>query len=75
MYTCICVIKRTCCLHFQTFVYENNLYYQSDPLSAPVRLTASGNITVTNGVPDWLYEGNVTNERHTGYTYSSTSRC
>lgn len=42
----------------QTFVYDNNLYYQSDPMTIPTKMTESGRLkTVFNGIPDWLYEG------------------
>ncbi|KAI0215541.1 Dipeptidyl aminopeptidase-like protein 6 [Lamellibrachia satsuma] len=42
--------------HSLTFVYENNLYYQSSPWTTPTRITTSGKKTIFNGVPDWVYE-------------------
>ena len=45
---------------FQSFVYENNLYYQSSPSSDYDKLTTDGDATyIFNGVPDWLYEGEI----------------
>ena len=42
----------------QSFVYDNNLYYQASPAVRPVQVTTSGDLLyVFNGVPDWLYEG------------------
>ncbi|KAK2174164.1 hypothetical protein NP493_821g01037 [Ridgeia piscesae] len=43
--------------HSLTFVYDNNLFYQSSPRTTPTRVTTSGKKTVVfNGVPDWVYE-------------------
>ena len=45
---------------FQSFVLENNLYYQASPSSDYVKLTTDGDPTnIFNGVPDWLYEGGI----------------
>uniref|UniRef100_A0A914QFG2 Dipeptidylpeptidase IV N-terminal domain-containing protein n=1 Tax=Panagrolaimus davidi TaxID=227884 RepID=A0A914QFG2_9BILA len=39
------------------FVHENNIYYQNGPGTKEVKqITTSGNISVLNGVADWLYE-------------------
>jgi len=40
----------------QTFVYENNIYFQKNPFMTPVRLTDDHSPLVRNGVADWLYE-------------------
>ncbi|KAJ8265511.1 hypothetical protein COCON_G00146100 [Conger conger] len=38
------------------FVYDNNIYYQSEVSSGPLRLTSSGRQgLVVNGVTDWIY--------------------
>ena len=45
-------------LHSQTFVYEEDVYYQASPYSDPVRLTTSGEQPgVRNGVPYWNDRG------------------
>ena len=44
-------------MFLQTFVYDNDLYYQPSPFTPPRRLTQSGNSTLRNGIADWLYEG------------------
>ena len=42
----------------QTFVYNNNLYFQRNPFTTPVQVTNNnGNKYVYNGISDWLYEG------------------
>ena len=41
----------------QSFVHQNNLYYQPGPEADPVEVTRSGNETTINGVANWLYEG------------------
>lgn len=48
-----------CCLFFlQVYIFENNIYYQSDVKSNSLRLTSSGKEGVVyNGIADWLYEG------------------
>lgn len=39
------------------YVYENNIYYKSTATSEdPITITSTANF-VTNGVPDWVYEG------------------
>jgi len=51
-----------------SFVYMNNLYYQSDPNSDPVQVTFDGKAEdVFNGISDWLYEEDVLGERVTHY--------
>ncbi|KAG7248552.1 hypothetical protein CRUP_016514, partial [Coryphaenoides rupestris] len=43
------------------YIFENNIYYQSDVQSNSLRLTSSGKEGVIfNGIADWLYE-----DRHT----------
>lgn len=40
------------------FVYHNDLYYKPKAKLSPVyRLTSSGSNIVSNGLPDWLYQG------------------
>lgn len=40
------------------YIFENNIYYQSDVRSNSLRLTSSGKEGVIyNGIADWLYEG------------------
>ncbi|XP_036423994.1 inactive dipeptidyl peptidase 10-like [Colossoma macropomum] len=42
------------------YIFENNIYYQSDVKSSSLRLTSSGRDgLVFNGIPDWLYEEEV----------------
>ncbi|CAL8383695.1 unnamed protein product [Arctogadus glacialis] len=39
------------------YIFENNIYYQSDVQSNSLRLTSSGKEGVIfNGIADWLYE-------------------
>uniref|UniRef100_A0A673HID4 Inactive dipeptidyl peptidase 10-like n=1 Tax=Sinocyclocheilus rhinocerous TaxID=307959 RepID=A0A673HID4_9TELE len=41
----------------QVYIFENNIYYQSDVRSNSLRLTSSGKEGVIyNGIADWLYE-------------------
>lgn len=45
-------------LFLQTFVSENNLYYQQDPFTTCTQVTSSGIVgEIYNGITDWLYEG------------------
>ena len=47
---------RWCAL--QTFVYNNNLYFQLNPFTTPVQVTDNrGEKYLYNGIADWLYEG------------------
>ena len=42
----------------QTFVYNNDLYFQPNPFTTPVQVTDNkGQKYVYNGICDWLYEG------------------
>uniref|UniRef100_F6X7S8 Dipeptidyl-peptidase 10 (inactive) n=1 Tax=Xenopus tropicalis TaxID=8364 RepID=F6X7S8_XENTR len=42
------------------YIFENNIYYQSDVRSSSLRLTSSGREgLVSNGIADWLYEEEV----------------
>lgn len=62
-------VKQICCFHSsciygtvfnlsQIYIFENNIYYQSDVKSNSLRLTSSGKEGVIfNGIADWLYEG------------------
>ncbi|TRZ02370.1 hypothetical protein DNTS_019012, partial [Danionella cerebrum] len=44
------------------YIFENNIYYQSDVRSNSLRLTSSGKEGVVyNGIADWLYEEEVLN--------------
>lgn len=50
------------------YIFENNIYYQTDVQSSSWRLTSSGQEGVVfNGIADWLYEGKrvSSNNRHT----------
>lgn len=48
----------TCLCFLQIYIFENNIYYQSDVKSISLRLTSSGKEEVIfNGIADWLYEG------------------
>ncbi|TSK92869.1 Inactive dipeptidyl peptidase 10 [Bagarius yarrelli] len=41
----------------EVYIFENNIYYQSDVKSNSLRLTSSGKEGVVyNGIADWLYE-------------------
>lgn len=42
----------------QIYIFENNIYYQSDVRSNSLRITSSGmEGVIFNGLSDWLYEG------------------
>ncbi|CAH4036499.1 unnamed protein product [Pieris brassicae] len=42
------------------FVYENNVYYQSNLTNEPVQISTNGKQGIIyNGVPDWVYEEEV----------------
>lgn len=44
----------------QIYIFENNIYYQSDVQSSSWRLTSSGQEAIIfNGIADWLYEGKI----------------
>ena len=46
---------------FQTFIVDNNLWYQSSPFVTPNFITDTGvDKRVFNGIADWVYEGKVT---------------
>jgi len=48
----------TCALFLQIYIFENNIFYQTDAKSNSLRLTSSGKEGVIfNGISDWLYEG------------------
>ena len=54
----ISYIVTVCALSLQIYIFENNIYYQSDVKSNSLRLTSSGKEGVIfNGIADWLYEG------------------
>lgn len=38
------------------FVHYNNLFYKASPTSDEIRITADGNPSIYNGIPDWVYE-------------------
>jgi dipeptidyl-peptidase-4 len=43
--------------HGLTFIYGNNLYYQANPFTTPVRVADNkGSKYLLNGIADWLYE-------------------
>ena len=45
-------------INFQTFVYDNDLFYQKDPFTTATRVTHTGKKKIIfNGIPDWVYEG------------------
>lgn len=52
----LCVLEMYCYV-LQSFVYENDLYYQRDPDTAPQRITSTGDKFIINGIADWMYEG------------------
>ena len=54
----ICYNFKFLIIYFQTFVYGNNLYYQSNPNTTPNIITTDGQPQrVFNAIPDWVYEG------------------
>ena len=54
----VCVSWLWCAVSLQIYIFENNIYYQSDVKSNSLRLTSSGKEGVIfNGIADWLYEG------------------
>lgn len=47
-----------CLFSPQIYIFENNIYYQSDVRSNSLRITSSGmEGVIFNGLADWLYEG------------------
>lgn len=40
------------------YVFQNNIYYRSSVNAADTFQVTSSTGTVSNGVPDWVYEGN-----------------
>lgn len=53
-------------LSLQIYIFENNIYYQSDVKSNSLRLTSSGKEGVIfNGIADWLYEGKPPSSKQT----------
>lgn len=57
---------------FQIYIFENNIYYQSDVKSNSLRLTSSGKEGVIfNGIADWLYEGEEQSHLKAEYSWSS----
>ena len=47
-----------CVVYFQTYVLDNDLYFQETPFHSPSRLTTTKlEDHVFNGIPDWVYEG------------------
>lgn len=53
-------------LSLQIYIFENNIYYQSDVKSNSLRLTSSGKEGVIfNGIADWLYEGKPSSSKQT----------
>lgn len=45
-------------LPHQIYIFENNIYYQSDARNNALRITSSGvGGVIFNGLTDWLYEG------------------
>lgn len=61
MGSCMCVrVKSVPSLSprsLQIYIFENNIYYQSDVKSNSLRITSSGMGVIFNGLADWLYEG------------------
>ncbi|KAJ0005991.1 hypothetical protein NQD34_015885 [Periophthalmus magnuspinnatus] len=52
------------------YIFENNIYYQSDVKSNSLRLTSSGKEGVIfNGIADWLYEEEIL-ETHVAHWWS-----
>lgn len=41
-------------------VYNNNIYYKKSPTDAEIQITTDGSESIYNGVPDWVYEEEVT---------------
>lgn len=57
---------------FQIYIFENNIYYQSDVKSNSLRLTSSGKEGVIfNGIADWLYEGEEQSHLKAEYSWGS----
>jgi dipeptidyl-peptidase 4 len=42
--------------HGLIFVFQNNIFYKSNPTVEPVQITFDGDRSTYNGVPDWVYE-------------------
>jgi dipeptidyl-peptidase 4 len=38
------------------FVFQNDIYYKTNPLAPEIRITTDGDRSIYNGVPDWVYE-------------------
>uniref|UniRef100_A0A665UXF0 Dipeptidyl-peptidase 10 (inactive) n=1 Tax=Echeneis naucrates TaxID=173247 RepID=A0A665UXF0_ECHNA len=57
------------------YIFENNIYYQTDVQSSSWRLTSSGQEEVIfNGIADWLYEEEVLHTQVTHWWSSDGSR-
>jgi dipeptidyl-peptidase 4 len=41
-------------------VYNNNIYYKRTPTDTEVQITTDGSKDIYNGVPDWVYEEEIT---------------
>lgn len=55
-FACLCLLSLR--LPLQIYIFENNIYYQSDVRSNSLRITSSGmEGVIFNGLTDWLYEG------------------
>lgn len=54
----------------QIYIFENNIYYQSDVRSVSLRITSSGmEGVIFNGLADWLYEGACCRKEIRKWTY------
>ncbi|KAF6718477.1 Inactive dipeptidyl peptidase 10, partial [Oryzias melastigma] len=57
----------------QIYIFENNIYYQSDVRSNSLRITSSGmEEVIFNGLADWLYEEEILNS-HLAHWWSPDS--
>uniref|UniRef100_A0A8C7G1R6 Inactive dipeptidyl peptidase 10-like n=1 Tax=Oncorhynchus kisutch TaxID=8019 RepID=A0A8C7G1R6_ONCKI len=53
-------IEHCCFCCCQAYVFEGDIYYQTEVTSKPLRLTATGRAgLVVNGLSDWIYEEEV----------------
>uniref|UniRef100_A0A3B3DW21 Dipeptidyl peptidase like 10 n=1 Tax=Oryzias melastigma TaxID=30732 RepID=A0A3B3DW21_ORYME len=59
--------------HQLIYIFENNIYYQSDVRSNSLRITSSGmEEVIFNGLADWLYEEEILNS-HLAHWWSPDS--
>lgn len=61
--------------YFQAYVWRNNVYIKTSPTSPPQQVTVNGlDNEILNGIPDWVYEGELEGSRWSIARQSNASR-